>query len=646
MNIILKINFFCLIFLSQNIYSNPVCKSSTPNQFNNLIQQSYEASCHIIRNSPECKELYKKIDEEISSPTEADKMKLSCSARPPNRDLEFTGELALACASGLIVDPIVDLGSFVGVSAAKAVESFRGARECDKSIEEKKRIIAEFNLDAPYFFKYSNVDDEHLKSKSCAQIQVLLLNHKTERNSQLNFKYKAVLSTDPKKIKEKFGQLGLDYYNHLTQKGQSSKGLDLIGQINQIKEQFFTAQKCYSPGQQMRINCEIAGMIASSLVPGALMIKAQRLAKLSNRKVEEFIDYMNKAQRAKNGLSERLINLSEQNHLLSLASKLTDSERVKVFEKVFNRQLTSSESEQLLKMHNIGASEGRGFGSYTASDIQRKRALANEINPQTGKPYFNLNEQKVLLRNGITGGYKYDGVALSRLEDEVRSSIPASLKANLNFTQSQQIRSILNEAYTKGYSYSEREINQMMNQLASLGVSSNKIEELTQNLKGVGFSSQPNYIVQYERASQAGETSSLGVQRLAADAYAMRGAQFEEEATGLYQNHVKRLEAAMEAKRKVNSPIADRELFEIHNSAVKSGDIDKAIKYYQTYLKNQHTAASRSGSVPYSEYVKRHIENVLPGPSSSGVWSSRQCEFVRRLIREEGIDSSYAGKCR
>lgn len=641
-----NIIFFLLVFIiSYSAEATRQCNTQ-PNQTLSLIEQSTEAHCILIRDSDQCKELYKKIDQTTNSREEAQKMKLNCSPSKSDGGLKFTGDIALGCASGLIIDPVMDLGRFIGVSAAKAVESFRQARECDKSLEEKSRFIVEYNLSVPYFLQFPATDPATLKDQSCAQVQVRLLNHKTNINKRLNVKYGGVLSTEPSKIKAKYGQLGQDYYNYLNKKGESSPGFNLLEKIKEIQNNFFAGQACYSPQQQAKINCEIAGFIASAAIPGALALRAQKLATLSGRKVDDFLNYMNQAQRATPGVAGRLTNKAEQDYLLSLASQLTDTERVQVFEKIFNRKMELSESQQLIKIHQVGSDQGRGIGSYIPEDILEKRRLAKEINPTTGKPYFNLEEQKVLLRNGITGSFKYDNAKLSQLENEVRSSMSRDAKAKLGFADSQQIKDILKEAFTSGYSFSTNEIQQMMSRLNRLGVHPDKTKELAEKLTGDASSSGSNYIVQYERALNQSHTVSTNLQRLAADSYSARGSAFEQTATDLYKKHLKTVQERLESRTKSNLPIGERDLIDVYSAALKAGETDRAVKYYQSLLKKKHATDSRSEGIKYETYIKDNFQYLKPGEAMSGVWRTRHCAFVTQLARAENIDPSYAGYCR
>lgn len=641
-----SILFLLSLIFSYSIYAAKQCDIRT-HQGASLRDQTAEMQCILTRDSTQCQDLYKKIDQTAESKEVAQKMKLNCtSSKSSDGGLNFTGEIALGCASGLIIDPVVDLGTFIGVTAAKAVENFRQARNCDKSLEEKSRLIQEYNLSAPYFLQFPNIEASALKEQSCAQVQVSLLNHKNNINKKLNFKFGGVLSTEPSKIKEKYGQLGQDYFDYLNRKGESSPGINILEKIKEIKDQFFAGQACYSPQQQARINCEIAAFIGSAAIPGALLLRAEKLAKLSHRRVDDFVNFMNQAQRATPGVAGRLVDKAEQEYLLRLASQLSDSERVQVFEKIFNRQLTSAESQQLLKMHNVGSDQGRGFGTYTAEDILKKRELAQEINPATGKPYFNGEEQKVLLRNGITGGFKYDERKLSQLENEVRASISSSAKTNLSFAQSQQIRDILKEAFASGQSFSTSEIDQMMSRLNRLGVSPEQTKELAARLSGENFQAGANYIVQYERALTQGQAVPTHLQRLAADSYSARGPAYEKTATDLYQQHLKTVQAKLESKASTNSPISERDLYDVHAAALKAGETDKAVTFYQSYLKRQYTADSQAQSVNYSDYLKNRLEQLKPGDSMSGVWRTRHCDFVRQLMRVENINPSYANYCR
>lgn len=367
-----------------------------------------QASCIAIRDSKDCKDLYTKIDKDSHTKEEANYKKLKCEKTDVERRQSgaVIGDALLACGAGLIVDPFLDLGRTLGEGAGWAVMNWEKARECDKSADLKMAYIQSFNLDVPELARMPMPSKEKINSMSCNQIQVMILNHRSTEVKALSrsLSAKEFSPTQKKLLTEKEKEFLTYDKQRLTGKA-GQPGAGLLALVNKLWSELKIKDQCYSPEQTAKLRCEIAATIATTAIPGLFAIRAARLAKLSGIRIEELTAAIQAAERQTASLGGKLLNESEKLEILKRAGVLTNEERIAVFEKLLGgRKLSAEESAQLLKMHDVGSKEGRGFFDLTKEDLAEKIKLATkEINPKTGKPFFTADEANVLIRNGITG---------------------------------------------------------------------------------------------------------------------------------------------------------------------------------------------------------------------------------------------------
>ena len=85
------------------------------NQKNRQHIELVSMACAGTRDSQKCQDFYKTLD------TEDQKKKLTCSKEEvaANVNGSYLGDAAIACATGIIVDPIVAIGTGIGEGIAK-----------------------------------------------------------------------------------------------------------------------------------------------------------------------------------------------------------------------------------------------------------------------------------------------------------------------------------------------------------------------------------------------------------------------------------------------------------------------------------------------------------------------------------------------
>ena len=408
MQVLTRQLFFLFLFFFQAVWAANggayrACNKKTDPLKNTEILQ---ATCMANQQSKECQDLYSQIDKDSKSKEEAEYQKLKCDKKTieDRQNFSFAGDLLMACAASLIVDPVKDLGVALGETAAKASINWDKARDCDKNLNQKKQLVSAYNLDMPKLARVPVPTDDKLDKMSCNQVQVLILNHKQTQVQALSrsLSAKAFSPSQKNNLTEDEKEF-LKYDQRRLGGVPGASGAGLSAMVESLYQQLVTKDKCYSAEQTAKLRCEIAGTIASIAVPGLLAARAARLAKLSGLKVEDVLTKIQNAERATAGVSGRLVNQSQRAEILRLSSGLSNEERVALFEKMFNKKLSKIESDQLIKMHDVGSTEGRGFFELTKADKDLKRQLAEAINPETGKAFFSNEEFNALMRNGITG---------------------------------------------------------------------------------------------------------------------------------------------------------------------------------------------------------------------------------------------------
>ena len=286
-------------------------------------------------------------------------------------------------------------------------------KECNKSLDKKKALIAAFNLDVPKALKVENITVDELNKLTCLKLKAVLYDRNSDayisaRRKSLNPKERSKLTRDEKDV--------LNYVERPNYSDEARSSQGLWAMVKKAREAYNIKIECYPPAAALRLNCEIAGFIVGTIAfPATASLRAAKLAKLSGLKVEEFVRKVNAAERAGRGITEKIVNVADKEVILKIAGAMSREERISSFEHLLGggRKLSKPESDQLMKMHNVGTDANRGFFELTKTDLEKKLTLAREINAETGKPFFTGAESKVLMRNGITGIMGKEGLRVS-----------------------------------------------------------------------------------------------------------------------------------------------------------------------------------------------------------------------------------------
>jgi hypothetical protein len=130
-------------------------KSSIASQSIQILQ----TTCRKLMDKKECKDLYAEMDLNSPELKENNPKKLTCSEKEIERRASpaHDSDVLLACATGMVVDPFVELGTMIGHAAGWAAVTLEQLEECNKSIEKKKALVTAFNLDVPKLMRVENI---------------------------------------------------------------------------------------------------------------------------------------------------------------------------------------------------------------------------------------------------------------------------------------------------------------------------------------------------------------------------------------------------------------------------------------------------------------------------------------------------------
>ncbi|MCM2354626.1 MAG: hypothetical protein NDI63_13495 [Pseudobdellovibrio sp.] len=365
-------------------------------------------SCEEAKASAQCQKVYQEITD---AGGDAAQRSLVCDGGKNQSWLTSSTDWATGCLIG-VGDYFVKLGTVLGETAAQIMlereEKAAELAACDKDLSKKKLLYEDYNSRMPDVLHIAQPTESELQGLKCEKIQTNIMMEQRKLSMRAFNKVRARLNDRTATYTPEEQQF-IDWTNKVNKPKVDDNVIDLAkAHLKKMGVQY----ECYNNKYQKALICEALAEVAPTLwgaakagAAGIKAARAQRLAKLAGvKKVDDFVADVNAAERATVGPGARITSAADKEKILAAAAGLTPEERIMALEKIRGKPLSKREAEQWLKMHDVGTTEGRGFGTYTKEDIDLKQKLASEINPDTGKPYFTDEEIKIGLRNGITGG--------------------------------------------------------------------------------------------------------------------------------------------------------------------------------------------------------------------------------------------------
>ncbi len=368
-------SFFLLLFTllvstvwgANGFNPNSIKQCSLRKQQRAALIEATTAACVRMRDSQQCQDFYKTLDEEDQ------KKKRTCQADEieSNVNGNYLGPATLLCAGGIIVDPVVSLGTGIGEGIAKAQIAWEKASECNQSLEQKMAIIMAFNMDAPKLLQYPMLSQEKLKGLSCEAINDSIQMVKRVNATQLAYKLNDRYNNPDERKKLSADELDFMNYYKSDPANRSSGGIEKMAKA--LLQELNLSLDCYTPAHALAIRCEIAATIAALPIPGLLAARMARLSKLTKirlGKVQAALDNLRvmgrEARIAK--ATEEIATLSKEAKVAKLQSELGRA----------NKPFNQKELDAYEKAHKVGADKGETFGSYSGASLREKKRILME----------------------------------------------------------------------------------------------------------------------------------------------------------------------------------------------------------------------------------------------------------------------------
>jgi len=398
-----------------------VCKNSAQiNQLRDLARFSAQQKmqqCQDNFKANNCDELQRSLSKE-----DQDKI-AKCDAKDLCR--EFPGktlDFQIGCFKSYGSFAVDTLKSLWGAGES-FVTTMQEQSACYNDLNQKKLMYSLYNNDAPAAMQLRAPPDDVLSRMKCTDIQSQIFSSSHEMSRKLSDQID--LASKLKKPLSSEQQEFADW-----QKNKNSRrnpGEILEHKVKEYLRKQGLKLQCFNSDAIGQIVCEAEATVVFSFIGGAglatkgpfikdilAISKDAKVAEVADtagaaskatQSAQKVEDFANKAQSAERrgggGVGQKFISDSQKEEVLNLSGTMTDEERIAAFEKVTGKNLSRREADQLIKMHE--SSGTKSFDQLTKEDIDEKIAIANEKNPDTGKPYFTKDETDFAIRNGLTG---------------------------------------------------------------------------------------------------------------------------------------------------------------------------------------------------------------------------------------------------
>ncbi|WP_413559143.1 hypothetical protein [Bdellovibrio sp. HCB209] len=378
------------LFIMTILYSllswGEVCSSGTA--FDNLNALA-KNSCEQTVKSKECTDLYAQMKANGENP--ADKAP-NCSGKDLLSQEYSAWSYSSGCSIGgwnFVKDTFVGVGTAIADSA-KSVGKFvddielenAANKACDADPNGKAQLIEQYNQNVPKLLKIAEPADSVLAKTTCAKVKATIKLQQGQKADELSLTLnrkmllqKSNLTADEKELVE-WGQRRLP--------GTQMSLLDAAKA--KIKEAGIRLE-CYNSQQAAAMVCEaLAEVSIVAAGPTGLAMKAARMkniAKLAGVSID--------ARKATS--TTRMVATAAD---LEKAAKLSNVERIATAEQSLGRALTAAEKKALVDAHEVAAGTGRGYGTYSATDLKNKADILKTAG-------FSEAERETLLRQGLAG---------------------------------------------------------------------------------------------------------------------------------------------------------------------------------------------------------------------------------------------------
>jgi hypothetical protein len=414
------------IFLLPLLSWGEVCSTVSNTPFDSLKALS-QNSCTQIVNSKECADLYAKMKSNGENP--ADKAPNCSDANQASQEYSAWSYTS-GCAIGgwnFVKDTFVGVGTAIA-DGAKSVGKFvddidlenAANKTCDADPNGKTQLIEQYNKNVPKLLKIAKPSDSVLAKTTCAKIKATIKFQQGQKADELSLTLnrkmilqKANLTADEKELVE-WGQ-----------RRAPGTQMNLLDAAKEKLKDVGVRLECYSSQQAAAMVCEAIAEVGTIAVgPAGWALKASRMqniAKIAGVSID--------AQKATS--ATRMVATAAD---LEKAAKLSNIERVAAAEKSLGRTLTAAEKKALVDAHEVAAATGRGYGTYSATDLKNKADILKTAG-------FSEAERDLLMRQGLAGSLSNGASARTysntmRLQGEKLLSSGKTAEAKQSFRSS------------------------------------------------------------------------------------------------------------------------------------------------------------------------------------------------------------------
>lgn len=385
-----------IVMLGQFAHADaPACLTKPDGGLKGLAAISKQ-SCQDTLKSKECQDLFAKMRANGEKPEEK---ALKCYDRNSiTAFFEDDFDYRVGCAIGgwnFVKDTFVSLGTAIGEGAAKIVIGIENAKAeneaCEADFNIKKGLFKTYNDNVPKLLQTEVPPDAKLKTIGCANIKATLkmiaLTKEQEANNNLMRKVlsKKPLTPDEEELKA-FNASKVPKSN-----------IDLIGLAKDKIKEMGVKLECYNAQERAAMICEAVAEVASLAAgpAGAALkaAKAQNIFKIAGIAADaEKAAATAKVAQTTAAATRTTASAAD----LQKAAALSDVQRVAAAESSLGRSLTAPQKQALIDAHNVAADTGRGYGTYSATDLRQKADILKTAG-------FSDSERNTLLRSGLAG---------------------------------------------------------------------------------------------------------------------------------------------------------------------------------------------------------------------------------------------------
>lgn len=163
-------------------------------------------------------------------------------------------------------------------------------------------------------------------------------------------------------------------------KKMMSTSQDLLAKGRDYLEKQGVKLACFDTKAQAEMVCYGVFSVVNPAGAAGLLAKAPKLGKLLKAA----------------GYAKKEVGVADAATDLTRMGKLANPERITEAEKLLGRQLSPQEREALIKAHEVGSETGRGYATYSPTDLKQKADILKAAG-------FSATDRDQLMRKGIAG---------------------------------------------------------------------------------------------------------------------------------------------------------------------------------------------------------------------------------------------------